>query len=339
MLFVWRQDLQDQVSSTNLRQVVSGIIVHMLLVIHSVKHYLGVHQQRQSTILLPLYHGLRSLLLRDQDDYILVVKDDAGLYQWRLMSFFGRLIERAYIVADGRKCRTDNWAYRFHILLMSPYIIIFVLMMIYHNAIMTETGQCYIGLQPIANIPVLIFNLYMTILFVIPLIRVGRGVDNFDWKSSRLYDLTKRSLIASTVCLVASFANALSATILEGKQRGYLCMMCCTIDVTINVLTIHWVTNPPKSQHQTQGNVGDIAGEPVASRNRPLSSDSIIKISGSTTLNASHDYTTFGSATLYDHKEFPSSVIPDMYSQDNRSSLSIQDSQCSTKSLTKAPII
>ncbi|CAO3587628.1 unnamed protein product [Absidia cylindrospora] len=270
------------------------------------------------------------------------------LYLW--------LIERAYIADDGRKNRTDSWSYRFHILLMTPYIAIFTLMIIYHNSILTSTGECYIGLQPIANIPVLvydtIFNLYMTVLFVIPLIRVGRGVNAHDWKSSRLYDLTKRSLIASSVCLVASFANALGATIMHGKQRGYLCMMCCTIDVTINVLTIHWVTTPSKVKHRGQctGAISRLSSSSldahidnkkhlpptmVASSSSQSNPDSVVAAPSSIPVSNHHQQ----QQQHYDQNR-PSSSSSLYYHHGNRSSISIsKDSQCSTKSLTNSPVV
>lgn len=47
---------------------------------------------------------------------------------WRSCFRSLRLIERAHIADDGRTSRMDSWAYRFHILLMTPYIAIFVLM-------------------------------------------------------------------------------------------------------------------------------------------------------------------------------------------------------------------
>lgn len=195
----------------------------------------------------------------------------------------------------------------------------------------------------------------MTILFVIPLIRVGRGV-NTHWKRSKLYDLTKRSLIASTVCLVASFANALGAVIMKGQQRGYLCMMCCTIDVTINVLTIHWVTTPSKVKHQPQcaGGVSQLSISTYNnnSNNKATTSDS--NRGNSTNHNNSnlapspmsyHDSIISAlppspsiSISIH-HQEYQDQEHPQgsLFSHD--SSISIQDSQCSTKSLTKSPVV
>jgi hypothetical protein len=81
----------------------------------------------------------------------------------------------------------------------------------------------------------------MTFLFVKPLMRLGESV-RADWKSSRLHLVAKRTLIASIVSLFVSFANVLALTIFNGRERGVICLTCCTIDVLVNVITIHWVT-------------------------------------------------------------------------------------------------
>jgi hypothetical protein len=88
----------------------------------------------------------------------------------------------------------------------------------------------------------------MTILFVKPLMYTTTTREiRVDWKSSRLHDVTRRTLVASIVALLVSFANVLTLTILDGRERGVLCLTCCTVDVTINVVTIHWVTRRNKT--------------------------------------------------------------------------------------------
>lgn len=117
--------------------------------------------------------------------------------------------------------------------------------------------MCIIGLQPVASIPLLvydfIFNLYFTILFVLPLVKIGRSVE-IDWKSSRLHEVAQRTMAASVVCLIVSFANILALVVLEGRERGVLCLTCCTVDVTINVITIHWVTTNPTGKTSKEHN-------------------------------------------------------------------------------------
>lgn len=81
----------------------------------------------------------------------------------------------------------------------------------------------------------------MTIFFVRSLLKLGGGGFRADWKASRLNEVAMRTLVASLVCLVASFANILTLVLINGRERGVVCLTCCSMDVTINVLTIHWV--------------------------------------------------------------------------------------------------
>ncbi|KAF7729767.1 hypothetical protein EC973_003845, partial [Apophysomyces ossiformis] len=92
-----------------------------------------------------------------------------------------------------------------------------------------------------------VFNLYMTILFVRPLMKVGRSVKT-EWKVSRLHEVAKRTLVASIVTLLVSFANILTIILFNGRERGLMCLTCCVVDVTINLATVHWVTTNPSGR-------------------------------------------------------------------------------------------
>ncbi|CAO3595209.1 unnamed protein product [Absidia cylindrospora] len=89
-----------------------------------------------------------------------------------------------------------------------------------------------------------LINLYMTILFVLPLMKIGTDT-NVDWKQSRLHEVAKRTTLASVVCLIASFANVTALAVLNGLERGVVCLTCCFVDVMVNVVTVHWVTSQP----------------------------------------------------------------------------------------------
>ncbi|CAO3636016.1 unnamed protein product [Cunninghamella blakesleeana] len=158
------------------------------------------------------------------------------------------LIEKVWIVNAGRASRWDTLSYRFHILLLTPYIAIFILMILFHNAWLLSDGTCIIGLKAAASIPLLVYdfiiNLYMTVLFVKPLMKIDKDT-NVDQKTSRLREVAKRTMVASVVCLIASFANVCALAILNGQERGVICIVCCFMDVMINVITIHWVTTQP----------------------------------------------------------------------------------------------
>ncbi|KAI8327496.1 hypothetical protein BC941DRAFT_27151 [Chlamydoabsidia padenii] len=82
-----------------------------------------------------------------------------------------------------------------------------------------------------------------------PLMSVGRN-SRMDWKRSRLYRLARRTLVASVVCLLVSFVNVFIVVITQGHERGLVCLTMCTVDVTVNVMTVHWVTNNAKGNNK-----------------------------------------------------------------------------------------
>ncbi|KAI8093831.1 uncharacterized protein BX664DRAFT_330687 [Halteromyces radiatus] len=178
------------------------------------------------------------------------------------------LIEKVWVVNAGRTTRWHTKSYRLHTLLLTPYIVIFVLMIYFHNAWLEEDGLCIIGLKPIASIPLLVydfvFNLYMTVLFVLPLIKIGHDT-NVDWKQTRLHEVAKKTMMASVVCLIVSFANVTALAVLGGTERGVLCLTCCFVDVMINVVTVHWVTSQPATGKATR--------DTIMSYNHPQSKD------------------------------------------------------------------
>ncbi|KAK4513668.1 uncharacterized protein ATC70_005672 [Mucor velutinosus] len=155
------------------------------------------------------------------------------------------LIERIYLVTAVKTSRLKTNSYRIHLTMLCPYIIIFALMLIYRNIYLEADGKCTIGLQLIASIPLLVYdfilNLYLTWLFMAPLMNIGL-TSRANWKRSRLYRLARRTLVASVVSLLISFANVLFVVVTKGHQRGLVCLTMCTVDVTINAVTVYWVT-------------------------------------------------------------------------------------------------
>ncbi|EPB83533.1 hypothetical protein HMPREF1544_09694 [Mucor circinelloides 1006PhL] len=166
-------------------------------------------------------------------------------YAGSKIAIYAWLIERVHLVTAVKTTRLKTAQYKFHIILLCPYIIIFVLMLSFRHIYLEADGQCTIGLQDIASIPLLvydfIFNLYLTWLFMKPLTNIGRNTRQ-DWKVTRLYKLARRTLVASVVCLSVSFINVLFVVLSHGHQRGLVCLTMCTVDVTVNVVTVHWVT-------------------------------------------------------------------------------------------------
>ena len=91
----------------------------------------------------------------------------------------------------------------------------------------------------------------MTIFFIKPLTKLG-STSKVGWKASRLNEVALRTLVASIVCLIASFANIFALIMFKGRERGLVCLTCCTVDVTINVITVHWVINIPDNRRKIQ---------------------------------------------------------------------------------------
>ncbi|KAI8335240.1 hypothetical protein EDC96DRAFT_579134 [Choanephora cucurbitarum] len=168
------------------------------------------------------------------------------------------LIERIHLVTAVKTARLKTRQYRFHLVLLCPFIIIFALMLTYRNIYLETDGKCTIGLQLVASVPLIVYdfvlNLYLTWLFMAPLMNIGL-TSRSNWKRSRLYKLARRTMVASIVSLLISFANVLVVVITKGHERGLVCLTMCTVDVTINAVTVYWVTTNHKDSNKgDQGN-------------------------------------------------------------------------------------
>ncbi|CAO3648665.1 unnamed protein product [Cunninghamella blakesleeana] len=156
------------------------------------------------------------------------------------------LIERVWIVKADRSPRLKNPLYIFHLLMLSPYIGIFISLTYFHLTIINNEGYCYIGIEFKTSVIIVIYdfviNLYLTVLFVVPILKVYSN-KIIDHKKSKLKAVAWRTMIASAICLFASFANICALSIL-GLENGAICFIGCFFDVMINVITIHIVTNP-----------------------------------------------------------------------------------------------
>ncbi|KAI8337801.1 hypothetical protein BD560DRAFT_28042 [Blakeslea trispora] len=154
------------------------------------------------------------------------------------------LIERIHLVTAVKTARLKTCQYRFHLVLLCPFVIIFALMLTYRNIYLEADGKCIIGLQLVASVPLIVYdfvlNLYLTWLFMAPLMNVGL-ISRNNWRRSRLYKLARRTMVASIVSLLISFANVLVVVITKGHERGLVCLTMCTVDVTINAVTVYWV--------------------------------------------------------------------------------------------------
>ncbi|KAG8891717.1 hypothetical protein FRC01_014549, partial [Tulasnella sp. 417] len=129
---------------------------------------------------------------------------------------------------------------------LSLYIAILILMLVGKQAeIRPRDGVCVIGLSRFSSIPLLTFDLIITLaltsLFVRPL-----------WKGKfptiKLRNLAIKTVVSSGVALGTSAVNIAILTVLHGKELGWVCLTSCGGDVTINALVLYIVTSGSQIQ-------------------------------------------------------------------------------------------
>ncbi|KAF9435852.1 hypothetical protein BGZ76_005375 [Entomortierella beljakovae] len=213
------------------------------------------------------------------------------------------LMEKVYVVTAVGSTRRDFFLYKVNMVLMLPYLGIFILMIKYRNSfILSPTtlaihsekagdrlheddfGHCIIGLKQQASLPLIIYDIilstWLTALFIRPLMSSTSLLQGPT--KGKLRDVARRTLIGCVMALLLSSANVFTLVFFQGIERGLICLASCTLDVTLNAMTIHWVTS-------RGGGMGrSVAARGNASRDRRTSTFSGI-ISGGGGHHASHD--------------------------------------------------
>ncbi|RUS31077.1 hypothetical protein BC938DRAFT_478509 [Jimgerdemannia flammicorona] len=149
----------------------------------------------------------------------------------------------------------DSLLYKFHLLLLTPYIGIFILMIIFRVAHLNSDATCIISLKRPASIPLMVydfvFNSYLTLLFIRPLIAVRNVSREWSNSDSLLTRVTRRTLVSCAICLIASTVNIFMVALLHGEESDFICLTMCSFDVILNVITVHWVTTGTSSSGQS----------------------------------------------------------------------------------------
>lgn len=145
--------------------------------------------------------------------------------------------------------------YKVNLILMCPYLLIVALMIIFRVHTLNEHGQCLIGLLRPAALPLILYDMFLSIwltgLFIRPLVSSTSMLQGPS--KGRLRDVARRTLIGALTALALSSANIFTLVYFEGNERGLVCLSCCTADVTLNAITIHWVTSRGASQMDETG--------------------------------------------------------------------------------------
>ncbi|KAK0732656.1 hypothetical protein B0T21DRAFT_290836, partial [Apiosordaria backusii] len=112
-----------------------------------------------------------------------------------------------------------------------------------------ENGQCIIGMRKEAMIPLISFdllvNIYLTLVFLIPLSRT------YTWKnfvhtpgSRRLRTVAMRTFVGCVCTLTSSVVSRnLSVLMALDGEPGWVCLMCCNSDILFSAIVIQWVTS------------------------------------------------------------------------------------------------
>ncbi|KAG9050385.1 hypothetical protein FS837_005730 [Tulasnella sp. UAMH 9824] len=178
------------------------------------------------------------------------------LYAFSKILIYAFLIEKVWLVwrtdyKTGFQARWNNLIWRTGMIGLSFYIVILTLMLVgKQTEIRTRDGACIIGLSRFSSIPLLTFDLFITLaltsLFVRPLWR-GK------FPTIRLRNLAIKTVISSGVALGTSAVNIAVLTILHGKELGWVCLTSCGGDVAINAIVLYIVTSGSQIQEASNG--------------------------------------------------------------------------------------
>lgn len=186
------------------------------------------------------------------------------------------LVERAYVVGGNRQGRFKTKLWLFNCLAMiAPYGICVVLQFVFRISYINKDGMCIIGMQKKAMLPLIIFevivNVYLTLLFIIPL----RGMLSYQTNANpALKRMAYRSFFGSVCTLTTAVVNLTVVMILKGEP-AWICFSCCNADVLFCVAVLHWASSKddkPESStnattaHGKTGGVGTVDSKYYKSR-------------------------------------------------------------------------
>ncbi|KAF9148222.1 hypothetical protein BG015_010058 [Linnemannia schmuckeri] len=173
-----------------------------------------------------------------------------ALYAGSKIIIYLFLMEKVYVVTAIGLTRSNFWMYKINLILMCPYFAIVALMVIFRVHHLNEKGECHIGLLRPAALPLILYDMFLSVwltgLFIRPLVSSKSMLQGPS--KGRLRDVARRTLVGALVALLLSSANIFTLVYFEGNERGLVCLSCCTADVTLNAITIHWVTSRGASQ-------------------------------------------------------------------------------------------
>ncbi|CAO3633422.1 unnamed protein product [Cunninghamella echinulata] len=220
-------------------------------------------------------------------DYICVI-----LYGMSKLLIYLWLVERVWLVKTEHITRWKSKTYRFLIFIVIPYVIGYFFFVFYYFQIyLTPDGQCYLVLDLVTAVYTIVYdsaiNLILSMIFVHAIFKITKHKITIN-RVSNLERLAYRSLIASVIALIASFANLLVFTIVYA-ERGTICYLICDLDIILNVVVIHWITSPKTSSTSTTPlHSKDIMSINIVSTNNNIMKSNSSNLSSPSTSNGGH---------------------------------------------------
>ncbi|KAF9579993.1 hypothetical protein BGW38_003532 [Lunasporangiospora selenospora] len=170
------------------------------------------------------------------------------------------LVERVHVVTAIGVTRWNSRTYKFNLAFLSPYLAIMILAIVFRVATITPEGHCNIGLLKPAAVPFIVYDIlastWLTGLFVHALLSSTSMLQGPT--KSKLRDVARRTLVGSVFALVLSCANISTLVYFSGQERGLFCLASCTLDVTLNAITIHWVTSRAGGKNKDSRDSSDV---------------------------------------------------------------------------------
>ncbi|WYZ43148.1 hypothetical protein EsH8_VI_000847 [Colletotrichum jinshuiense] len=132
------------------------------------------------------------------------------------------MVDRAHIIRQTRKSRLKSKLYLVNSFGMLGVFVLIVIMNFIFRITHFKDGICIIGMEQPVLLPLISFdaaiNVYLTILFLLPLLR-------------------------SCCTLLSSVTNLTVLMALNG-EIAWLCLLCCNTDIFFSALVINWITSP-----------------------------------------------------------------------------------------------
>ncbi|PPJ51808.1 hypothetical protein CBER1_09430 [Cercospora berteroae] len=153
------------------------------------------------------------------------------------------LVERSWIVRGCLQKRSESKLYLFNCFgMLLPYTIAVVLNFVWRIAFIDTKGNCIVGMEIRALMPLITFevvvNIYLNILFIIPL----RKMYSYRRGNGNMRRLALRTFVGSCATLFSSVVN-LTVLMSVGGEPAWMCLMLCNADILFCVLVLHWVTS------------------------------------------------------------------------------------------------